>query len=323
MSSPLSVSLVIPVFNESKTISRLIASIALQTCQPNEIILVDGGSTDDTVALIKELTTNDPRYRCIEAGRAMPGKARNIGASAAANPWLVFTDAGIRLEPNWLESLVKKAMADPSVSIVYGNFSPEINNFFEKCAMISYVPPLRPGAIRTKSIVTCLLKKEVWKKAGGFPDFRASEDLIFMENAEKAGYSFAYAPEAMVYWQLRPDLASTFKKFDLYSMHNVWAGRQAYWHYGVARQYIILLCFILIAIFIHWAWILLLPAWMGARAVKRILLHRYELGIKTVFNPAVITTVAFINFIIDMATFSGWIKAVMKGNNLADRISNA
>lgn len=323
MTNDLNISLVIPVFNESRTLRRLITTIIDQTLQPAEIILVDGGSTDNTVQLIKELTGHDKRFRCIEAGRAMPGKARNIGAAAAVNPWLVFTDAGIRLEPNWLESLVKKAMDDPSVSIVYGNFSPELNNFFEKCAMISYVPPLRPGAIRTKSIVTCLLKKEVWEKAGGFPDFRASEDLIFMENAEKAGYSFVYAPEAMVYWQLRPDLASTYKKFDLYSMHNVWAGRQAYWHYGVARQYGIMLLFILLAILHHWLWILLVPAWMGARAVKRILLHRYELGIKTVFNPAVIITVAFINFIIDMATFSGWIKATLKKNKPGSRMSNA
>jgi len=314
LSASLHVSLIIPVFNESKTVARLVESIGKQTRQPHEIILVDGGSTDDTVEIITKLTKNDSRYRCIEAGRAMPGRARNIGAAAAVSEWLVFTDAGITLQSDWLEKLINAAEKNNSASIVYGNFSPEIKTFFEKCAMISYVPPLKPGRIRTKSIVTCLMKKEVWEKAGGFPDFRASEDLIFMENAEKAGYTYVYAPDAHVYWQLRPGLISTYKKFDLYSMHNVWAGRQAYWHYGVLRQYALLLVFILLAVFVHLYWVIAVPLWIGARAVKRIWLHKDELGMAPLFNPAIIATVALINIVIDTATFSGWIKALLYKN---------
>jgi hypothetical protein len=155
-----------------------------------------------------------------------------------------------------------------------------------------------------------MIKKEVWETTGGFPDWRAAEDLAFMEKAEKAGYISVTASYALVHWQLRQGIISTFKRFDLYSKWNVWAGKQAAWHYGVARQYVVMLVPILLAIFHSLYWLILLPAWILARAAKRIWIHRYEFGVSNLFNPAMIFTVALLTLVIDAATFSGWIKAI-------------
>ncbi len=304
------VSLVIPVFNESKTIGALIRTINGQSYPPSEIILVDGGSTDDTAALITEWVKTDSRYRIVNAGRAMPGKGRNTGAALARHEWIAFTDAGIVLDTFWLERLVRKKEEEPSASVIYGNFSPQTNTFFEKCAAISYVPPQRPGMIRTRSIASCLLKKEVWEKTGGFPDWRATEDLVFMENVDKAGSKFVTAPDAIVYWQLRPGFRSTFKKFELYSLYNVWAGRQAHWHYGIARQYAFMVIPLLLGVFQSPWWLLAIPAWSVARVLKRTYAHRYEFGIRVLFNPVLLAMVAAILYTIDLATFSGWVKAL-------------
>ena len=130
MSAKFSVSLVIPVYNESQTIARLIATIQSQCLQPDAIILVDGGSTDDTVQKIKSLTNTDHRYHIIEAGRAMPGKGRNIGTAQATTEWIAYTDAGITLHPDWLKELILTATNTPGAAIVYGNYSPEIKTFF-------------------------------------------------------------------------------------------------------------------------------------------------------------------------------------------------
>jgi len=306
----LPVSLIIPVYNESNSIEDLLATIHHQTLFPAQIILVDGGSTDDTVKKVKALTIADARYKVIEAGRAMPGEGRNLGAAAATTEWIAFTDAGIKLEKTWMEELVKKVYAYPDAAIIYGNYSPQQNSFFDKCATICYVPPKKVGAIRGQSIVSCLLKKEVWQQAGGFPGWRAAEDLIFMENVTKLNYTIQTAPAAFAYWQLQPNIAATFKKFDLYSKYNVWANRQAYWHYGIARQYLIVIAFILAAIFHHWAWLIGIPVWLLARAGKRIFNHRNEFGIATLFNPLVIALVIVITLVIDFATFSGWLKAI-------------
>lgn len=304
------VSLVIPVFNESETIVSLIQSIRKQSLQPDEVIFVDGGSTDQTVLLIKSETTNESRFKLIEAGRAMPGKGRNIGTAAASHEWIAYTDAGITLDPDWMMQLVK-ARDESGADIIYGNFSPQVNSLFEKAAAIAYVPALQPGQIRTKSIASCLLRKAIWEKAGGFPDWRATEDLVFIERADKAATKITTAVAATVSWKLRPGLASTFKKFSLYSAYNVWAGRQAFWHYGIARQYLFLLPFILLGIFHHWLWLLAIPAWLGARTAKRARMHRYEYGTRALSNPVLLFLVALITLTIDLATYTGWVKALL------------
>jgi glycosyltransferase involved in cell wall biosynthesis len=316
MKERISVSLVIPVYNEGDSIAGLIKSIRGQSLQPDEIILVDGGSTDNTVQLILDSINNDPRFRIISIERAMPGKGRNEGTRRATHNWIAYTDAGIKLHPDWLKELVKKAEEEPTASFVYGNYSPQINTLFDKCAAIAYVPPLLPGKIRGVFIASSMIKKEVWEKTGGFPDWRAAEDLAFMKKAEQIGYQSAFALQAFVYWQLRPGLISTFKRFDLYSKWNVWAGKQSLWHYGVARQYVLVLIALLLAIFHSGYWLLAIPIWLLARVVKRILLHRHEFGTGILFNPAVIFILAVIRLTIDAATFSGWIKALLNKRDL-------
>lgn len=306
-------SLVIPLKNEESSVEILIDSIVKQSYQPAEIILVDGGSTDNTVALIRKLTGTDNRFLLIEAGPASPGKGRNIGAGKATSEWIAFTDAGICLDRDWLKNLVNKAEEEPSADIVYGNFSPQVNNFFEKCATITYVRPLKEGKIRDRFIASSLLRKKVWEQIDGFPDWRATEDLVFMDRAEQNGFKATNAPAAVVHWQLQPTFASTYKRFDLYSKYNVWSGRQAEWQYPVARQYAMLLLAIMLGIFHSPYWLLVLPVWLMARVGRRIFMHRFQFGIKEIFNPMTYLGVSMITFTMDLGTFTGWIKAVIHG----------
>lgn len=310
------VSLIIPLYNESETIAALITTINEQSLLPAEIILVDGGSTDETVKLAKQLTANNSSFRIIEKGRAMPGKGRNFGAAEATHDWIAFTDAGIKLDKNWLQELVKVAAENNDAQIIYGNYFPQQNTFFDKCATIAYVAPIEENKIRSKFIASCLLKKEVWEKVGGFPDWRAAEDLAFMEKASALGYKEAFAPAAIVYWLLRPDITSTYKRFELYSIYNVWAKRQSSWHYGVAKQYLLLIAFVVAGILFSPYFFLFIPVWILARVVKRILSHRYEFGSATIFNPAILFMVALITLVIDAATFVGWIKALGRKNEI-------
>ena len=195
------------------------------------------------------------------------------------------------------------------VDIVYGNYAPVVRTLFEKCAAIAYVPPQRPDVIRGRSIASCLLRKDVWSAVGGFPDMRAAEDLAFMDAVDAAGFRAAYAPKAMVHWQLRPGLASTYSKFVLYSMHNVWAGRQWDWHYGIARQYAVLLPLVILAALHSWWWLVGIGLWLSARTAKRIVSHRFEYGLLSLINPLIVLGVAGLILTIDLATFVGWAKA--------------
>lgn len=306
------ISLVIPIRDEEQSIENLIASIRRQTYQPDEILLVDGGSTDRTVEIVKALTAENPKIILIKTNGATPGKGRNTGIAAARHEWVALTDAGITLDPEWLRELIGVADGDADIDVVYGDYSPVINTFIEKCAAISYVAPQKAVGIRSRSIASALLKKQVWKAAGGFPDLRAAEDLIFMEEVERHGFKAADAPLARVFWKLRPDLSSTFKKFVLYSKHNVYAERQWDWHYGVAKQYVFILPFVLLGMVHSSWWFSMIPVWFALRAIKRIFENRVEFRTTALLNPVLLVGVMILILTIDLATFIGWAQAVFK-----------
>lgn len=309
------ISLVVPILNEEKTLRGLFNSLDSQTRPPDEIIFVDAGSVDNTIKIVRSRKIENGKIKLIQAVKAMPGEGRNIGTKNAKYEWIAYTDAGIILDKNWLYYLEQSALKNKNVAIVYGNYSPIVDTFFEKCAAIAYVAPLYPGQIRGKFIASSLIRKSTFEKVGGFPDWRAAEDLYFMEKADKIA-NVIEAPDAKVSWELRPDFSSTYRRFELYSTYNVWAGRQALWHHAVLRQYLLMLAFCILG-FVHsgW-WFLAVPAWILARSLKRIFQHRFEFGWGVLFNPLVILYVSLISLVIDAATFTGWIKARMRPNPL-------
>jgi glycosyltransferase involved in cell wall biosynthesis len=311
----LQVSLVIPVRDEAATLPLLLNGIASQTRKPQEVIFVDGGSMDETVAIVRAACESDGRFRVIEAGDATPGDGRNIGILAARHDWIALTDAGIRLEPTWLERLADVIDKDNSIDVVYGNYEPQIDSFFGRSAALCYVAPKqsRPaGLMRGPSVASALIRRDVWRAVGEFPALRAAEDLIFMERIQEQGCRIGWAPTATVWWQLRPTLRSTFQKFVLYSMHNVWAGRQWDWHYGVAKKYLASVPFVALGI-VHSFWWLIVPALIFlARVAKNIWVRREDRGLFWLLNPAQFLVVAAVLATIDLATFVGWVRALTK-----------
>jgi cellulose synthase/poly-beta-1,6-N-acetylglucosamine synthase-like glycosyltransferase len=266
------------------------------------------------------------RIRIIEATEASPGRGRNLGIEAARHEWVALTDAGIRLERTWLERLAEVAMGDPTLAVVYGNYEPLTASFFERCAALSYLAPKqeRPGGrMRGPSTASMLLRRCVWEEVGGFPDLRAAEDLIFMERLRERGCKEGWSPTATVWWQLQPSLRRTFRKFVLYSRHNVWAGRQWDWHYGVARKYLLMLPFVLLAV-AHSLWWLVVPLLITlARVAKSIWTRREGRGLLWLLNPAQFLFVTVILLTIDAATFIGWAEALWQKPETARRAPQA
>ncbi|HZI46733.1 MAG TPA: glycosyltransferase family 2 protein, partial [Pyrinomonadaceae bacterium] len=200
----------------------------------------------------------------------------------ASFEWLAFTDAGIRLANNWLEALVAKAEANDSIDVLYGSYEPVTDSFFKQCAAIAYVPPPAPHdgvLIRPRSIASALLRREAWRAVNGFPeDLRSAEDLLFMNRLEHAGYHIAYEPRAQVYWDLRPTLWSTFKRFLLYSRNNIRAGLFRQWQSTILFRYGALAVLLIVALIIQPSWIwFVVAAWLlllGARAAVSIRRNR-------------------------------------------------
>lgn len=300
--------MIVPVRNEEQSLRLLIEALLCQTLAPSEVVIVDGGSTDETVSVARRLTAGDKRFRVLEAGDATPGRGRNIGIAAARYDWVALTDAGIRLEATWLERLAQVITDDSSIEVVYGNYEPVTDTWFERCAALAYPPPKqkRPGGwMRGPSVASTLMRRQVWQRVGGFPDLRAAEDLIFMERIERKGIKVGWSPTATVWWQLQPSLGRTFRKFMLYSRHNVWAGRQYDWHHGIARQYALWLVFVGLALAHHSPWWLAGPALgFAARTARSVWRRREGRGLLWALNPIQLIGVGAVLLVIDAATFS-------------------
>jgi glycosyltransferase involved in cell wall biosynthesis len=309
------VSLVIPVRNEAPTLGELLESLAAQTRRPDEIVIVDGGSTDGTRDLLRACAARNPSLRIVEAGEATPGRGRNLGIEAARGEWIALTDAGNRLEPGWLEALTAEVARDPALEVVYGNYEPTVRTFLDRCAALIYVAPRtwRDGVLlRAPVIASSLLRKSVWSAVGGFPDRRAAEDLMFMETVAQRGYRTAWAPGATAWWELRPSLLGTYQRFELYSRHNVWAGRQRFWHYGVARTYAVAAAVTGLGLLLSPWFFILLPVGLLARAFKSIWTRRDGRTLQWALSPLQLAGVAGLLLVLDLATFVGWGRAVVR-----------
>ena len=111
---------IVPAFNAAATIGACLAAIRAQTRKPDEIIVIDDGSTDDTGALARRVGV---RLLVNSAAAKGPAYARNEGVRAAKAEILVFVDADVALEEDAIAILESALFADPSISAVFGSYN--------------------------------------------------------------------------------------------------------------------------------------------------------------------------------------------------------
>jgi glycosyltransferase involved in cell wall biosynthesis len=116
----MSVSVVMPAKNAAAHIGEAIASVLAQGGDVRELIVVDDGSTDDTVSIVRSL--NDSRIRLAANHATGVSAARNLGARMAGGHWLMFLDADDRLRPGAISTLVAAAKAAQHAVLVYGDY---------------------------------------------------------------------------------------------------------------------------------------------------------------------------------------------------------
>lgn len=100
-------SIVIPAYNAEKYIKNCIESITSQNIDDYEIIVVDDGSTDNTIPIVEELTKSNKKIKLYKQNHKFAGAARNLGISKACGKYIHFVDADDWLEPNCYSIVLK------------------------------------------------------------------------------------------------------------------------------------------------------------------------------------------------------------------------
>jgi glycosyltransferase involved in cell wall biosynthesis len=207
-------SLVITIFNEESTLDSLFESLRQQTLAANEIIIVDGGSKDNSLKIIKDWQKksyfkNKLKYFSKKGNRSV---GRNFGIKKSKNKWIAITDAGCIPEKSWLKELSLKQKVTKAL-VIAGYYFGIAKNSFEE-AVVPYVLVM-PDKINKNDFLpatrSMLIEKNTWKKLGGFDEsLNHNEDYDFAKKIEKGNIKRSFTQKAKVGWLPRKNLTSFF-----------------------------------------------------------------------------------------------------------------
>src|SRR5512145_1164912 len=194
------ITVIATVLNEGDNIHRLLRSLVGQTCPPDEVVFVDGGSRDNTAAIIQSYADQLPLRVLVEPGCNISA-GRNRAIAAAQGDIIAATDAGVELHPDWLANLMRPLVENPACQVVGGFFYADPHTVFE-AAMGATVLPLADEvnpATFLPSSRSVAFRKSVWAAVGGYPEWLDyCEDLIFDFRLKDAVGEFTFAPDALV-----------------------------------------------------------------------------------------------------------------------------
>jgi len=191
-------SLVIRAYNESAHLPRLLEGISQQTVKDVEVILVDSGSTDSTVAIAESYGA---RVVHIRPEEFTFGRSLNLGVREATRDLVVIASAHVYpVYPDWLESLLRP-FDDPQVGLVYGKQrGPDFAKFSEQQIFHQWYPdasqPRQPTAFCNNA--NAAIRKSLWERNPYDESLTGLEDLAWAKWAKEQGGEIAYVAEAEI-----------------------------------------------------------------------------------------------------------------------------
>src|SRR5579875_3057189 len=181
--------------NESAAITPFLNALANQSRLPEEVILVDGGSSDDTLARIETGCPASLTVRVVVLPNANRSSGRNAAVKLATTPLIACTDVGSIAEPDWLAALVRPLEEDEATDVVAGFYRPSAPATLLQDAMAALVCPLPQDIDPTRwlpSARSMAFRRAAWEMVGGFPEeYEYGEDTVYGLRLRRAKFKFA------------------------------------------------------------------------------------------------------------------------------------
>jgi len=164
------VTVVIPNYNYANYVVEAIDSVKRQIYENFEVIIIDDGSTDDSVQVITKAIEQDRRFRLITQKNAGVSSARNRGVMEGAGAYVVFLDADDRMLPNCIADLLS-GFSSRNVGLTYGKLS-IINSAGVVTSPLSAWPTrynLQKQLSGSNQVASCcMIRRDIFLRAGGF-----------------------------------------------------------------------------------------------------------------------------------------------------------
>lgn len=212
------VAVITTVLNERESIRALLDAVLAQTRLPDEIVVVDGGSTDGTIDVLQAYAREHPLLTLVVAPGVNIARGRNIAIHRSRCSIVAVTDGGCHPEPDWLEQLVRPLFDEPGYGAVTGaRRIVGINRFEEFAGLLSTSVNAATEPERMFHGRNSAFRKSLWARVGGYPEWLyTAEDTLFALRAKELGCRVALAEGATVSWRPRPNLRKLGKQYYLY-----------------------------------------------------------------------------------------------------------
>jgi len=191
-------SLITTVKNEEKNILNFLSSFNNQTLKPDEIVIVDGGSTDQTVDYIKNFNSSIKIRLIVEEG-ANISRGRNIAISQAKNELILCTDAGSVADNNFCRNQILPLAQYPDLDLSAGitfslhkSYPDWVIPDYDNLDFNQFLPSGRAVSV----------KKSLLDKMGGFPEYLTltGEDTLFAINYRRHSRKWAFNKKSFILW---------------------------------------------------------------------------------------------------------------------------
>lgn len=216
------ITLITTVLNDEKGLGDLFEGLSRQSLQPDEIVVVDGGSKDTTWQLLHDYQHQFPQLKIVQAPGTNISEGRNIAISHATNPLIAVTDAGCRPASDWLLEITRPLLEHADVDAVSGQVKPETHSLLEHyCGLLSLPDHSTEEQSQLFYGRSSAFRRTVWEQVGGYPEWLyTAEDSLFALAAKHHGFKAVHNAKAIVLWRPRSTLKKIAKMFYLYGKGN-------------------------------------------------------------------------------------------------------